>query len=199
MRLRGYSDSSVVLLAIPRGGVEVAAEVSEVLNVPLDLVIPRKIGAPQNEELAIGAVAGKGELILDKDLAARLNVTKEYLDRQVDMQLAEIGRRRRLYMGDRPATDISGRVAIIIDDGLATGSTALAAIRETRSRNPSKLILAIPVAPRETINRLAAEVDELICLSVPDNFGAVGQFYEEFEQTSDEEVVYIMGRLKRSA
>ena len=199
LRLREYAGSNVILLAIPRGGVAVAAEVSAALNVPLDLVIPRKIGAPQNEELAIGAVAGEGELIIDKDLAARLGVSKEYLDRAVNIQLAEISRRRLLYMGDRPPPDVSGRVAIIIDDGLATGSTALAAIREVKSGNPSKLLLAIPVAPRETINRIAAEVDELICLAVPGDFSAVGQFYQEFEQVSDDEVVAIMDRLKRSA
>lgn len=195
-RLRDYTGQDAVLLAIPRGGVAVAAEVAAVMGAPLDLIIPRKIGAPENEELAIGAVAGLGEIVINESLIDSLQISDDYLKKEAARQLKEIERRRRLYLGDRPEKVITNKTAIIVDDGLATGSTARAAILAVKSKRPKKIVLAVPVAPREAIELLKKEVDELICLKTPELFYAVGQFYERFDQVSDGEVVDILSRLK---
>jgi len=156
----------------------------------LDVIIPRKLGAPGNEELAIGAVAGEGQVIINEQLVASLGVPPAYIDAQVNRQLEEIRRRRRLYLGDETrAAGVGNKIALIVDDGLATGYTALAAIQAVKAQNPAKTVLAVPVAPPETAARLAQEVDELVCLSTPEAFFAVGQFYSEFHQVTDEEVV----------
>ncbi len=191
-RLEGeYKDTDAVVLAIPRGGVVVADEVARALNLKLDLIIPRKIGAPGNPELAIGAVA-VGRAMINEPVVRELGVPDSYIESETKRQLEEIARRRRLYLGDRRAIPLRGRIAIIIDDGLATGYTALAAVDAVRQQNPRKTVLAVPVAPTDTCERLKREVDEIICLEAHDLFFAVGQFYEEFSQTTDTEVIDIL-------
>ena len=189
--LGGLAGEDVVLLAIPRGGVEVAAEISRARGWPLDLVIPRKIGAPGNPELGLGAIA-PGVRVLDERMLRALGVTREYLDREVAEQEEEIRRRAEAYRGGRPPTEIRGRVAVVVDDGVATGGTAAAALRWARSQGAARVVLAVPVAPREAVRRLAGECDEVVCLDTPEPFMAVGQWYLSFPQTSDDEVISLL-------
>lgn len=186
-----YRDSDAVVLAIPRGGVVVGNEVAKALHLQMDLVIPRKIGAPGNPELAIGAVA-PGGAVLNEPLIQELNIPKSYIDQEINRQLAEIDRRRKLYLGDKAPIDLRGKTVIIVDDGLATGYTALAAVHAVKQQQPKKVILAVPVAPTETCENLKKQVDEIVCLETHELFFAVGQFYGVFEQTSDSEVVSIL-------
>ncbi len=179
---------NVIVLGIPRGGVVVGHEVAEALDLPLDVYITRKIGAPRNPELAIGAVASDGTLILDHELANRLGVSQDYIDRESERQTQEIKRRTSEYRGELPDLELKGKVVILADDGVATGATTLATIQAIRAQEPAKLVLAVPVGPRDTIQRLRREVDELYCLHAPEIFWAVGAFYNVFDQTSDEEV-----------
>ncbi len=181
----------VVVVAIPRGGVVVAAEVAKVLKAPLDVVIPRKIGAPANPELAIGSVVDEERVFLNQSLVRQLSVSEEYLSEQVEKELAEIKRRRFKYLGDRSYA-YKDKTVVLVDDGLATGYTALAALRYLKSKEPKRLVLGVPVAPRETIEFLKAEADEIVCLASPAFFYAVGQFYRDFRQVSDEEVVELL-------
>jgi putative phosphoribosyl transferase len=189
--LEGLAGQDVVLLAIPRGGVEVAAEISRARGWPLDLVIPRKIGAPGNPELGLGAIA-PGVRLLDERMLRALGVTREYLDREVAEQEEEIRRRAEAYRGGRPPTEIRGRVAVVVDDGVATGGTAAAALRWARSQGAARVVLAVPVAPREAVRRLAGECDEVVCLDTPEPFMAVGQWYLSFPQTSDDQVISLL-------
>jgi len=185
---------SPVVLGIPRGGVVVAFEVSRALGAPLDVVIPRKIGAPGNPELAIGAVAQDGTLVVDQALVKALDVSEGYLEEEAARQKAEIGRRLSLYRQGTSAVPLEGATVIVVDDGIATGATVLAALRGLRSGRPARLVLAVPVAPPDTLDRLAVEADEVICLATPEPFYAVGQFYRHFEQTADEEVVDLLSK-----
>jgi putative phosphoribosyl transferase len=189
--LEALAGQDVVLLAIPRGGVEVAAEISRARGWPLDLVIPRKIGAPGNPELGLGAIA-PGVRVLDERMLRALGVTREYLDREVAEQEEEIRRRAEAYRGGRPPTEIRGRVAVVVDDGVATGGTAAAALRWARSQGTARVVLAVPVAPREAVRRLAGECDEVVCLDTPEPFMAVGQWYLSFPQTSDDQVISLL-------
>jgi putative phosphoribosyl transferase len=179
---------NVIVLGIPRGGVVVGHEVAEALDLPLDVYITRKIGAPHNPELAIGAVASDGTLILDHQLSNRLGVSQDYIDRESERQKQEIKRRTSEYRGELPDIELKGKVVILTDDGVATGATTLATIQAIRAQEPAKLVLAVPVGPRDTIQRLRREVDELYCLHAPEIFWAVGAFYNVFDQTSDGEV-----------
>lgn len=190
--LSAYHGQDVVVVAIPRGGVIVAAEVARELGAPLDLIIPRKIGAPGNPELAIGAVAGEGKVYLNESLVESLRVPKDYIEREVKAEIEEIGRRRISYFGEKAPTSLEGKIVVVIDDGLATGYTALAAVKSVKSEHPSKVILAVPVAPQETVNFLKPEVDELVVLETPTFFYAVGQFYHDFSQVSDAEVIELL-------
>ncbi len=190
--LRGQD---AVILAIPRGGVVVAAQVAKELGLPLDLIIPRKIGAPGNLELAIGAVAGSGEPYLKRDLIRMLGVSEDYIQKETKRQVAEIKRREEIYLQKKSRVKIEGKTVVIVDDGIATGSTAIAAVRTVRQQNPAKVILAVPVASPEGKKALEAEADEVIVLEAPESFMAVGQFYEEFEQTSDEEVKDLLSQI----
>jgi putative phosphoribosyl transferase len=183
---KGQDD--VIVLGIPRGGVVVGREIAQALNVPLDVYITRKIGAPHNPELAIGAVASDGTLVLDYQLAKRLGVSQDYMDAESERQRREIERRITEYRGKLPAPELKGKVVILADDGVATGATTLASIRAIRTQEPDQLILAVPVGPRDTIESLKREVDRLLCLHAPEIFWAVGAFYSIFDQTSDEEV-----------
>jgi putative phosphoribosyl transferase len=184
-----YKAEMPVVLGIPRGGVVIALEVARALGAPLDLVIPRKIGAPGNPELAIGAVAGEEQIFINSELIASLKISQSYIDSAVLKALEEIRRRRRLYLGEAEPIDPAGKTALIVDDGLATGYTALAAVQAVKPAGPARTVLAVPVAPAQTVARLSKEVDELVCLSTPEPFFAVGQFYEEFPQITDNEVV----------
>lgn len=187
-RLAALALPDPVVLAIPRGGVIVAVPVAELLSAPLDLALARKIGAPFNEELAIGAVGDDGSVVLSSALVGRLNVTQDYIDSVVAHERAEIERRRASYLGARQPVDVRGKSAIIVDDGLATGATAEAAAIAVRHREPATLVIAAPVASAEAGRRLEAQADSLVVLQTPAFFQAVGQFYSRFEQVSDEEV-----------
>lgn len=194
-------DQHPVVLALPRGGVPVGYEVAEALAAPLDVILVRKIGAPGMPELALGAIVGgeRRDEVLDERIIAELAVPRSYIAKQVADQAAEIERRRRLYCGDHPPVPLAGRCAIVVDDGIATGATVRAALLAIRRRRPSRLVLAAPVAPPETIERLRPEADEIVCLSMPTDFYAIGQFYDEFHQLSDDEVLSCLDRAARKA
>jgi putative phosphoribosyl transferase len=181
----------VVILAIPRGGVEVGAAVADALGASLDVVIPRKIGAPGNPELGLGAVAGHVE-VLDRDLIERLGVGEEYLRDEIEAQRREATRREDAYRGDRPAAELSGRVAVVVDDGIATGGTATAALRLARSQGATRVVLAVPVGPSQAMARLREEADEIRILRTPEPFYAVGQWYLDFPQVTDERVIELL-------
>ena len=195
-RLSRMSLQDPVVLALPRGGVPVAAEVARALHAPLDLVLVRKIGAPSQPELAIAAVADGAEpaLEIDESTLAASGASREYVARQVGAHLQEIERRRRLYLQGRAPLDLEGRTAVLVDDGIATGTTARAAIQALRWRLPRRIVLAVPVAPAEELPALASLVDELVCLSQPSYFRAVGAHYRDFEQTTDDEVRDLMSQ-----
>ncbi len=198
-----YKDRDPVVLALPRGGVPVAAEVASALHAPIDLVLVRKIGLPQQPELAMGAVVDGGApiVIRNEDVISAAGVDADDFDAVRDLEIAEIERRRQRYLKDRARAEIAGKTAIVIDDGIATGATMRAALRAIRKRGPGELVLAVPVAPADTIAELRGEVDALICLETPDVFGAIGFFYDDFRQVSDNEVITILHRFapKRSS
>ena len=197
-RLLKLKDQHPVVLALPRGGVPVAFEIARALAAPLDLMLVRKIGAPGQEELAIGAIADgeHPELVTDDKLAGWLAVSPEYLAAAKSAALQEIERRRLVYFGDRQPVAVAGRTAIVVDDGIATGATMLAALRATRRRAPARLVLAVPVAPSHTLERLRSEVDQIVCLGTPEDFRAVGQFYRQFPQLQDAEVVELLDQAR---
>lgn len=188
LKLLDYEGKNCIVLAIPRGGVVVARRVAERLKVPLDLIIPRKIGAPQNPEFALGAVTLNGTVVMNPS-ANHLGIPPDYIQGEVKRQKEEIKRRMKEYRGDKPLPSVSAKIVILIDDGIATGSTVLAAIATLEKQRAKKIILAVPVAPPDTVKRLRRRVDQLICLETPEPFYAVGQFYQDFTQTTDGEVV----------
>ncbi|MGD9507848.1 MAG: phosphoribosyltransferase [Geminicoccaceae bacterium] len=183
-----------VVLALPRGGVPVALEVARLLGAPLDLVMVRKIGAPGHEELAAGAVVDgrTPELVLNPDIVRSYGIDQGYLAREQERQLAEIARRRAAYLGDRPRVSVAGHSAIVIDDGIATGATVRAALHAVRRGGPEELILAVPVADAAILARLDREADRIVCLYVPTGLTAVGQYYRDFRQVEDAEVVAML-------
>jgi putative phosphoribosyl transferase len=193
--LEHLEGEDVVVLGVPRGGVEVAAEVARLRGWPLDIVIPRKVGAPFNPELGLGAIA-PGVRVLDERMIRTLNVSPDYLEEEISAQEEEIHRRTEAYRGGRPPVDVRGKVAVVVDDGVATGGTAAAAVRWARAQGATRVVLAIPVAPREALMRLSKEADEVVCLGTPEPFFAVGQWYERFPQTSDREVVDLLERAR---
>ena len=187
------NDGDAVILAIPRGGVATGFGLAKKLHLPLDIIVTRKIGAPTNPELAIGAVGEtKGSLWLNEGLVVQLGVSQEYLDQEIKTQKQEIKRREKVYRQNRPAREIKNKTVILVDDGLATGATMIAAIREIRNFQPEKIIVAVPVAPEDTVEMLKQEADEVICLYTPRLFFAVGQWYQNFKQYSDQEVVELL-------
>lgn len=192
--LSGLKDQRPVVLALPRGGVPVAAEVARALHAPLDLILVRKIGAPFHPELAMGAVVdGAAPLVVrNEDIIRMARVSEEEFTAIQKRELAEIKRQRIRYVGDRSHPDLSGRVVIVVDDGIATGASTRAALRAVRNQNPSRLILAVPVAPTSTLQELRNEADEIVCLEDHEPFGAVGVYYADFGQTSDEEVARLL-------
>jgi len=179
---------SLIVLGIPRGGVVVGHEIAQALGAPLDVYITRKIGAPHNPELAIGAVASDGTLLIDHQLVRRLGVSQDYVDEESERQRQEIGRRLAEYRGEGPGPELADKVVILADDGVATGATTLVTIQAIKSQQPTELILAVPVGPRDSIESLRQEVDQLVCLHAPEIFWAVGAFYNVFDQTTDDEV-----------
>jgi len=189
-KLKKYADADAVVLALPRGGVVLGRIVADRLNAPLDIVVPRKIGAPFNEEYAIGAVTESGEAVWNE--AEKSAAGAAYCERAVAEQRQEAKRRLNLYRQDRPSRNITGKTVIIVDDGIATGLTMRAAIRTVRSERAAKLIVAVPVAPADSVNQLAGEADELVVLQVPDVFYAIGAFYREFGQVDDKTVIELM-------
>ena len=187
-----FAGERVVVLGIPRGGVVVAAPVAEALHAPLDVVVPRKLGAPGNPELAIGAVA-PGVRVLDDRLLRALGVPERYVEEESEREEAEIVRRTELYRSGGAAAAIAGATVVIVDDGVATGATAIAALRWARAQDAARVVFAAPVGPRGTIRILGEEADEVVVLETPPSFMAVGEWYEMFDQVQDDEVIRILG------
>jgi putative phosphoribosyl transferase len=195
-RLAELRPAQPLVLALPRGGVPVGFEVARMLHAPLDIVIVRKIGAPFQPELAVGAVVDgdRPEIVTNPELVNMLKLDAAWLKEHAEAELAEIGRRHRVYRVGRPQPEIAGRSAIVVDDGIATGATMRAALAAVRRARPARLILAVPVAPPDTVAALRPEVDEVVCLETPEPFWAIGAFYADFSQTSDEEVIDLLKR-----
>ncbi len=183
-----------VVLALPRGGVPVAAEIASALGAPLDIVLVRKIGVPLQRELAVAAVVdgGEPEVVVNEDVAELAGITAEYVGASVKQELEEIERRRKAYLQGRARVPLEGRTVILVDDGIATGASVRAALRGLRRKAPKALILAVPVAPAETIEALRNEVDAIVCLRMPDPFFAIGMHYADFRQVNDEEVIRLL-------
>lgn len=192
--LASYKGQHPVVLALPRGGVPVAAEIATALGAPLDLILVRKIGVPSQPELAMGAVVDGGAPITvrNDDVVRLTGVTEEEFAAVRAEQLAEIERRRVKYLGSRAHPDVAGRVAIVVDDGVATGATTRAALQATRMRKPSKLVLAVPVAPTDSLANLRDLADDVVCLEDHEMFGAIGLYYSDFRQVSDDEVIKLL-------
>ena len=191
-----YRDAASVVLALPRGGVPVGYEVARALGAPLDVLVARKIGAPSQPELGIGAIAPGGVIVLDERTVAALGVTEAELEAIVARETAEMARRLARYRGDRPPPELRDRTVIVVDDGLATGVTARAAIASVRLEEPQAVVLAVPVAAPESARAFGALVDDLVAVMMPYDFRAVGLWYEDFEQTSDEEVLDLLDRAR---
>lgn len=192
--LAGRHFTDPVVLALPRGGVPVAAEIARILEVPMDLVFVRKIGVPYQPELAAAAVVdgGNPEIVTNDDVVALSGVTRSYLDRAAKREIVEIERRRAVYLHGRPRVPLEGRTLILVDDGIATGASVRVALKALRRRRPKALVLAVPVGPAEAIDELRPEVDDLVCLKTPEPFIAIGIHYRDFHQLSDDDVVGIL-------
>jgi putative phosphoribosyl transferase len=190
-----------VVLALPRGGVPVAVEIAKVLNAPLDLVLVRKIGVPVQPELAAAAVVdgGEPEIVINEEVVSLAGLDCDYIDQEARRQLVEIERRRQAFIGDCARVPLEGRTLIVVDDGIATGASMRAALKALRRRRPKALVLAVPVAPADTVEALRREVDQLICLSTPEPFHAIGLNYVDFHQLSDQEVMRSLQVLKDKA
>jgi putative phosphoribosyl transferase len=198
-RLTAYvRHPEAVVLALPRGGVPVAYSIAKELDVPLDILIVRKLGLPGHEEFAIGAIASGGLYVLQTDTVARLGISMPVVEAIAKRELQEIERREKLYRTGRPALPLQERIVILVDDGLATGATMLIAINVVNKERPARVVIAVPVAAPETYLELGSKVDEIICLSMPDPFYAVGLWYEDFAQTSDVEVKNLLEEHERS-
>ncbi len=188
-KLRKYGGlPDVVVLALPRGGVPVAYEVARQIGAPLDVFLVRKLGVPWQEELAFGALASGGTKVIDWALVRQLGLSDAEIQAIIGREQSELERRERAYRDGRPAVNVRNRIAILIDDGLATGSSMLAAVRALRALGPARVVVAVPVAPPSTCDRLRSEADEVVCAYTPEPFWAVGAWYEDFTQTTDEEV-----------
>jgi predicted phosphoribosyltransferase len=190
-RLRG---DNVVVLALPRGGVPVAFEVAHALDAPLDVFVVRKLGVPRHEELAMGAIATGGARVLNDEVVDRLGITPAVIELVAAREAAEVARREHLYRGDRPAPDVAGRTVILVDDGLATGATMRAAVSAVRQQSPATIVVAVPTGSAETCRDLRTEADDVVCLISPDPFLAVGYWYDDFGQVSDDEVRALLDR-----
>ncbi len=186
--LAEYADRDAVVLALPRGGVPVGYEVAKKLDLPLDVFLVRKLGVPGHEELAMGAIASGGVRVINDDVMASVPITPEQVEQVAEREREELRRRERAYRGDREPLDISGKTAVLVDDGLATGASMRAAVRAIRVRHPRNIVLAVPTAPARTVREFRKVVDDVVCLATPSPFFAVGGSYQDFSQTTDEEV-----------
>jgi putative phosphoribosyl transferase len=195
-RLIGYRDQDPIVIALPRGGVPVAFEIARRLGAPLDVLIVRKVGAPSNPEYGLGAVVEGGSRLLDEPRIRAAGYTVRDLGPTIAREVAEVERRASDYRGGKPPTEIRGRTAILVDDGVATGGTVLAALRALRARSPRRIVLALGVAPPDTAAGLRPEVDDLVVLLLPDVFFAVGEWYHRFSQVTDEEVRGLLERAR---
>jgi putative phosphoribosyl transferase len=190
--LSGFAGKNGLVLAIPRGGVAVGYEIAQALHLPLDVIIPHKLGAPSNPELAIGAITEDGSTVLDDSVIAYLDVSREYISEESDRQKKEIERRLGLYRQNLPNSDLKGKDVIVVDDGIATGSTMKAALLSVKNKGAKSITVAIPVGPPSTIKELEKRADHVVCLYMPKYFQAIGQFYDDFSQTTDEEVIELL-------
>jgi predicted phosphoribosyltransferase len=190
--LADFHGKNAVVLAVPRGGVVVGYEIAAALVLPLDVIVPRKLGAPDNPELAIGAVAEDGSTVLDESVVTYLGVNKGYIEEESARQREEITRRMTIYREGAAAAEVKGKIVIIVDDGIATGSTMKAALVSVKNRGAKSVVVAVPVGPPNTIQELRRLADRVVCLYMPEYFEAIGQFYEDFSQTSDDEVIKLL-------
>lgn len=192
--LSPYAKDFPVVLALPRGGVVVAAEIAAELDAPLDLLLVRKVGVPFQPELAMGAIVdgGRPHIIRNEDIIAQAGISERDFHRVCEAELAEIARRRELYLAGRPRVDVAGRVVIVVDDGIATGATVRAALEAIRERNARKVVLAVPVAPTSTLQELSEVTDDIVCLQSHEPFYAIGLYYDDFHQIADDEVIAIL-------
>lgn len=198
-RLEKYANrNDVVVLGIPRGGVPAAFEVAQSLRVPLDVFLLRKLGVPGHEELAFGAIASGGVRVLDRQILRRLSISSREVERITARAQQELKRREIAYRGDQPLLRVTGKAVILVDDGIATGASLLAGIRALRQLHPAKIVVAVPVAPAPVCERLAYKVDDMVCVAALEPFGAVGQFYDDFPQVSDEEVKTLLAHYQRA-
>ena len=198
-KLSGYRNRpDVVVLGIPRGGVPVALEVAKRLSAPLDIFLLRKLGVPGHEELAFGAIASGGVRLLDQEVISGLRISNEDIEHVTSAELEELKRREKAYRGERPALNVKGKTVIVVDDGIATGSSIRAGIQALRQLQPARIVVAAPVAPIGTYNQLRNETDEVICVLMPQSFYAIGQFYEDFSQVSDEVVLALLGQASQA-
>lgn len=197
-KLAEYADRpDVVVLALPRGGVPVAFEVAARLNAPLDIFVVRKLGVPGHEELAMGAIASGGVRVLNPDVLSYVRIHEAIIDQVTEYEMSELQRRERLYRGTRPPIELKGRTVIIVDDGLATGSTMRAAVKALQQKHPKRVVVAVPVGARETCDSFKNEVDTMaVCAMTPEPFRAVGLWYQDFSQTTDEEVCDLLARAR---
>ena len=199
-KLKAYAHRlEVLVLALPRGGVPVAYEVARALGAPLDVFLVRKLGVPGHEELAMGAVATGGVRVLNEQIVRALRIPDDVIDAVTMREQEELARRERLYRGDRPLPDVRGRTVILVDDGLATGATMHAAIAALRHQQPARIVVAVPTAAPETCQALRAEVDDVVCAITPEPFYSVGLWYEDFSQTTDDEVRDLLARAAQPA
>ena len=196
-RLAGYRGESPMVLALPRGGVPVGYEIAHALEAPLDIFLSRKLGAPGREEFGIGAVAQGGVRVLNERAVEALEIPEEYIERVAKEETEEIERRLLILRGDRPQPEVEGRTAILVDDGLATGVTARAAVEALRQRSPGCLVLAVPVCAAHSVELLRSEVEEMVCLEAPSNLMAISLWYQDFYQVGDEQVVELLERARR--
>jgi putative phosphoribosyl transferase len=192
-QLKNYGNrSDVLVLGLPRGGVPVAYEVAKALNAPLDICLVRKLGVPGHKELAMGAIGSDGVRVLNYDVVSWLGISGKTIDEVAARELRELQRRDRAYRGDRPLPTVKNSTVILVDDGLATGATMRAAIAVLKQEQPQSIIVAVPVAPRAACDALKTEVDKVVCLATPEPFYAIGLWYEDFSQTTDEEVRHLL-------
>ncbi len=191
-RLGKYKGDDPLILALPRGGIETGYEVARELDAELDVIVVRKLGAPSNPEFGFGAIGAGDTRVINEQTVKRLGLSEDEIERVAEKERKELNRRLEKYRGNRELPGIEGRTVIIVDDGMATGGTAMAAVQTTRAQNPEKLILAVPVSPPDSADKLRDEVDDLICLETPSAFMAVGQWYSRFGQTSDDRVIELL-------